>query len=168
MTIITRISQAMQQVLTQTAMKAAQDTGFIQRQMKVSGANFCQTVVLGWLQDPEATLESLCQMGVTVGLEITPQGLDQRFTKAASDCLYQVLQSALTETVQVKSGASCNASMACIIEDSSSITLPEEFDCGLARVWWQRFRQQWGCQAASRWDMLRGDTRWATPHGWTP
>ena len=50
MTIITRISQAMQQVLSQTAMKAAQETGFIQRQMKVSGANFCQTVVLGWSQ----------------------------------------------------------------------------------------------------------------------
>ncbi|MCB9445514.1 MAG: hypothetical protein H6669_14905 [Ardenticatenaceae bacterium] len=95
MTIITRISQAMQHVLTHTATEAAQKTGFTQRQVKVTGANFCQTLVFGWLQEPEATLESLCQTGVTVGLEITPQGLDQRFTKTASDCLYQVLQGAV-------------------------------------------------------------------------
>ena len=133
MTIITRISQAMQHVLTHSATEAARKTGFTQRQVKVTGANFCQTLVFGWLQEPEATLESLCQTGVTVGLEITPQGLDQRFTKAASDCLYQVLQAALTETLQSKAVAIpvLQRFNGVYIEDSSSITLPEE----LAPVW---------------------------------
>lgn len=158
MTIITRISQAMQQVLSQTAMKAAQETGFIQRQMKVSGANFCQTVVLGWLQDPEATLESLCQTGMAVGLEITPQGLDQRFTKTASDCLYQVLQSALAETIQSKAVAIpvLQRFNGVYIEDSSSITLPEE----LASVWsgcgGSGLASNGAVKLQVRWDMLHG------------
>ena len=158
MTIITRISQAMQQVLSQTAMKAAQETGFIQRQMKVSGANFCQTVVLGWLQDPEATLESLCQTGMVVGLEITPQGLDQRFTKAASDCLYQVLQSALAETIQSKAVAIpvLQRFNGVYIEDSSSSTLPEE----LASVWsgcgGNGSASNGAVKLQVRWDMLHG------------
>lgn len=159
MTIITRISQAMQRVLTHTAMKAAKETGFTQRQMKVTGANFCQTVVFGWLQDPEATLEALCQTGVTVGLEITPQGLDQRFTQVASNCLYQVLQAALAETIQSKAVAIpvLQRFNGVYIEDSSSITLPEE----LASVWS-------GCGGSGsasngavklqvRWDMLHGE-----------
>ena len=160
MTIITRISQAMQRVLTHTAMKAAKETGFTQRQMKVTGANFCQTVVFGWLQDPEATLEALCQTGVTVGLEITPQGLDQRFTQVASNCLYQVLQAALAETIQSKAVAIpvLQRFNGVYIEDSSSITLPEE----LASVWS-------GCGGSGsasngavklqvRWDMLHLDS----------
>ncbi|MEJ2747715.1 MAG: IS4 family transposase, partial [Anaerolineae bacterium] len=158
MRIITQVSQAMQRVLTIAATEAAKETGFIQRQVKVTGANFCQTLVFGWLQEPEATLESLCQTGMAVGLDITPQGLDQRFTKAASDCLYQVLQAALSETIQTKAVALpvLQRFNGVYIEDSSSITLPEE----LASVWS-------GCGGSSsasngavklqvRWDMLHG------------
>ena len=158
MTIITEISEAMQRVLTETAEQAAKVTGFIQRQKKITGANFCQTLVFGWLQEPEATLESLSQTGVTVGLEITPQGLDQRFTQEASECLYQVLQAALGEAVSSKGVAIpvLERFNGVYIEDSSSITLPEE----LASVWS-------GCGNGSsaskgtvklqvRWDMLEG------------
>ncbi|MCB9421818.1 MAG: hypothetical protein H6667_18605 [Ardenticatenaceae bacterium] len=59
MTIITRISQAMQHVLTHTATEAAQKTGFTQRQVKVTGANFCQTLVFGWLRAKQRILVKL-------------------------------------------------------------------------------------------------------------
>ena len=159
MTIITRVSQAMQNVLTHAATEAAKTTEFIQRQVKVTGANFCQTLILGWLENPEATLEALCQMGVTVGLEITPQGLEQRFTKAASDCLYQVLQAALRETIQSKAVTIpiLQRFNGVYIEDSSSVTLPKE----LAAIWS-------GCGGSGsasnsavklqvRWDMVKGE-----------
>lgn len=159
MTIITRVSQAMQRVLTDTATKAARETGFIQRQVKVTGANFCQTVVFGWLANPEATLEALCQTGVAVGLEITPQGLDQRFTQAASNCLHQVLQAALAETIQSEAVAVpvLQRFNGVYIEDSSSVTLPNE----LAMVW----SGCGGSDSASRgavklqvrWNVLQGD-----------
>jgi len=159
MTIIARVSQAMQQVLTDTATKAAQETGFIQRQVKVTGANFCQTVVFGWLADPEATLEALCQMGVTVGLAITPQGLDQRFTQAASDCLYQVLQAALRKTIQSEEVAIpvLQRFNGVYIEDSSSVTLPPE----LASIWsgcgGSGSASQGAVKLQVRWNVLQGE-----------
>lgn len=158
MTIIHQVSQAMQKVLSDKAKQAAQETGFVQRQGKVTGANFCQTVVFGWLQNPEATLEALSQTGVSVGLAITPQGLDQRFTKTASRLLYQVLQAALVETI--RAGAVdipvLQRFTGVYIEDSSSLTLPEE----LASIW----QGCGGSGSASngaiklqvRWDMLQG------------
>lgn len=158
MTMITRVSQAMQNVLTNVATKAAKESEFIQRQVKVTGENFCQTVVFGWLQNPEATLEDLCQMGSVVGLEITPQGLDQRFNKQGSDCLYQVLQEALKETIQAKGVAIplLQRFNGVYIEDSSSVTLPEE----LSSVWLgcggNGKHSKGAVKLQVRWDMLSG------------
>lgn len=158
MRIITRISRAMQNVLTHAATKAAKETGFIQRQVKVTGANFCQTLVLGWLQNPEATLEELCQMGVAVGLEITPQGLEQRFTKVASDCLSQVLQAALTETVQSKAVTIplLQRFNGVYIEDSSSITLPEALATEWSGCGGSGSASNSAIKLQVRWDMLHG------------
>ncbi len=159
MTIITRVSQAMQQVLTQAATKAAHETGFIQRQVKVTGANFCQTVVFGWLANPEATLEALCQTGVTVGLEITPQGLDQRFTQSASECLYQVLQAALAETIRSEAVAVpvLQRFNGVYLEDSSSVTLPNE----LAAIWsgcgGSGSASKGSVKLQVRWNVLQGE-----------
>jgi len=63
------------------------ETGFVTRKRKVPGSNFIQTLVFGWLDNPDATLEELAQTGVKVGLDISPQGLDKRFTKESSEYL---------------------------------------------------------------------------------
>ena len=158
MTIIHQISKAMQNVLTEKADQAATTTDFIQRQGKVTGANFCQTLVFGWLQNPEATLEELSQSGVSVGLEISPQGLDQRFTQRASDCLYEVLQAAIAETIQSEAVAIplLQRFAGVYIEDSSCIALPEE----LATVWLgcggNKFTSNGAVKLQVRWDMLQG------------
>ncbi len=92
MTTVTKVVQAMQTILTQTADQAAQLTRFVQRRSKLSGAAFVQTLVFGWLANPQATLEELAQTAATRGVRISPQGLEQRFTPQATQCLYQVLQ----------------------------------------------------------------------------
>jgi hypothetical protein len=79
MTILIEISQAMQKALSQTADEAGRSSGFIQRQVNVTAAKFCQTLVFGLLSDAEASLEAWCQTGVAVGLEISPQGLERAF-----------------------------------------------------------------------------------------
>jgi len=61
MTTIPRISEAMQTVLTTTADNAAHETGFVQRESKMGGASFARTLVFGWLENPQATLEELRQ-----------------------------------------------------------------------------------------------------------
>ena len=53
-----------------------------------------QTLVFGWLNNPEATLEELCQT-VALGIQITSQGLGNRFTPQESDCLGKMLEAAV-------------------------------------------------------------------------
>ena len=60
-----------------------QKTGFIQRQRKLSGAQFAQATVFGWLQHPAATRQQLQQSLLQTGQQVTVQGLDARFSPQA-------------------------------------------------------------------------------------
>jgi hypothetical protein len=51
------------------------------------------------LGNPQASLEELTQTAATLGVEISPQALDQRFTMAAATCVQQVLDAALTRVI---------------------------------------------------------------------
>ena len=133
MSIVSQVTNAMQAVLTRVADIIGRETSFIQRQRKFSGSGFVQTLVFGWLSNPEATLEELCQTAATLGIEITPQGLDNRFTPQASDCLEKVLEAAVgtviaDEPVAIPVLQRFNG---VYIQDSSTVTLPNE----LAVVW---------------------------------
>lgn len=89
---ISQVSKTMQTILCETVHEVAKECGLVRRQRKVTGANLCQTLVMGWLSNPAATLEELCQTGAAVGLEISPQGLDQRFTKETAEFLQRMLE----------------------------------------------------------------------------
>ena len=91
MATIAQVSQAMQTVLTTVADTAARATGFVQRASKLTGALFTQTLVLGFLANPDSTREELAQTAAALGLPITPQGLDQRMTEAGAATLLEVL-----------------------------------------------------------------------------
>ena len=95
MSKIPQIAQALQTVLTTTADAAAQKTGFTKRQSKLTGSAFVQTLVLGWLSDPEASLNNLTSMAAHFGVSISAQGLDQRFSAHSAACLHQVLDAAV-------------------------------------------------------------------------
>jgi hypothetical protein len=133
MTTIAQLSQKMQSVLTRTARAVERRSGFVQRQGKLTGASWVQTLVLGWMARPQATLDQLTQMGQVVGVRISPQGLDQRFGPAGA----RLLQSVLTEAIQ-RLWAAERTSLAVlerftqvILQDSTQIALPAE----LAEVW---------------------------------
>ena len=97
--IIPQVVQSMRSVLGSVADEAGRETGFVQRQRKLTGGTFVQTLVFGWLASPQASLEELAQMAVVRGVEITPQGLDQRFTPEAAECLKQVLAKGVQQLV---------------------------------------------------------------------
>jgi Transposase DDE domain len=98
MATVPRVATALQRVLGPTAEVAARTSGFIQRQRQLTGASFVQGLVFGWLAHPMATYDQLAQAVTRAGTPITPQGLEQRFTKTAATCLHQVL-TAMVETV---------------------------------------------------------------------
>ncbi|MDP9311675.1 MAG: hypothetical protein M3R24_12480 [Chloroflexota bacterium] len=87
----------MQTVFTSVAATAARTTGFIRRQRQITGAGFVQALVFGFLANPAATLEQLAQSTANVGIVISPQGLDQRFTERAAACLQAVLEAVLLQ-----------------------------------------------------------------------
>jgi len=130
---VTQVSKAMQTVLTSVANQAGRATGFIQREVKMSGASFCQSLVFGWLANPQASLEELSQTAALVGVPITPQGLDQRFTERGAACLYQVLQASVEQVIAAEPVAIplLQRFNGVYLEDSSTISLPVE----LAEVW---------------------------------
>ncbi len=157
--IISQVSQAMQTVLINVADELAQTSGFIKRQVKVTGSNFCQTLVMGWLAKPEATLEELCQTAAAVELEITPQGLEQRFTKEAADFMKAELEEAIAQVIQAEPVTIpiLQRFKGVYLTDSSTVSLPDE----LSEVWVGCGNGKDGGKAAlkleTRLDMLQGE-----------
>lgn len=133
MTIITQVSKAMRKVLTTKADELGQSTGFIKRHVKVTGAWFAQTLIFGWLMNPWATLEELTQTGASLGVALSPQGLDQRFTPAASELLRGLVDEAMTQVVSAEPVAIPLLARfnGVYLEDSTIVTLPTE----LAATW---------------------------------
>lgn len=99
MTTIPEVAHALRTVLRDVADATAQTSGFVQRRSKVTGSVFVRTVVFGWLANPQATVEQLSQTSAALGVPVSPQGLDQRFTPAAAACLEAVLGAAVGQVL---------------------------------------------------------------------
>ena len=126
MTTIPHVARTMRTLLTTTAETVARQTGCVQRRSKLTGAGLVQTLVLDWLAEPAATLQQLTQLAARVGITITPQALQQRFTAATAACLEQVLAVAVTQVIQaVPVAIPClRRFVAVLAPDSTTITLP--------------------------------------------
>jgi hypothetical protein len=99
MASIPQVAQALRTVLTRVANRAARATRLVQRRSKLSGAKFVQTLVFGWLANPAATSEELAQTAATLGVKITAQGLEPRFTERAAQGVERVLQAAVQQVI---------------------------------------------------------------------
>ena len=127
MTTIPQLSQILQKLLIEDANTIGRESGFIQRQRKLSGASFAQGLVFGWQANPQASLEELCQSARVCGVEISPQGLQERLNSPqANRFLHQLLLKGVSYLVQSQSERDdLLASFAGVyIQDSSQIELP--------------------------------------------
>ena len=127
MLTVAKVAGVLQRVLMDTAEEAARASGCVRRVRRFTGATFVQTLVLGWLAHPAATLDQLCQTAATRGVAITPQGLAARFTGAAATCLRQVLEAAVTEVVATDPAVLplLDRFAAVVVQDSTLIALPD-------------------------------------------
>jgi len=130
---IPQVAETMKTVLTDVAEGVARVTGFVQRRSKMGGAEFVQSLVFGWLGNPAATLEELTQTAAVLGVEISPQGLEQRFTPAAAECVRHVLEGAVGQLLKAEAVAVpiLRRFAGVYVQDSTVVNLPEE----LAAVW---------------------------------
>lgn len=134
MITIPQVATAMQTVLTSLADQAGRASDFIVRQTKLTGSAFVQTLVFGFLANPDATVEQLAHTAAIAGVSLSPQAIDQRFTPTAAACLEHVLTDAM-RMVQVASTPLASPILErfvrVVVEDTTTITLP----AALADVW---------------------------------
>ena len=153
------VEETLSYVLEERAKEVARETGCVQREVKFSGATLLQTVVVGWLQHPDASLESLASTAEIRAVSVTDTAIHKRFTPQCAQFLHRMLE----ELCQVAVLADQDVPLALlrrfrtvVIEDSSSIALPDE----LAEYWRGCGGNQAHTAAAVklhvRWDLKRG------------
>jgi hypothetical protein len=125
---VTQVAETLRQILEAEANQLAKDTGFIQRERTISGADFAQTLIFGWLEEPEISLDGMTQVAGRRDVEITASGWHQRFTPEAVTFLERLLERLTQVRLQAEAApvALLNRFTAVIVEDSSSISFPEE------------------------------------------
>jgi len=130
MAIIAQVSQAMQTLLTTTTEAAAATLGYVKRpdRAKFTPSTLVQTLVYGWLAQPTATVEQLAQMAGRVGVDVSPQAIDQRFTAATADLLQQVLLASVQQVITADTVALpiLQRFTSVRVQDSTSIGLPDD------------------------------------------
>jgi len=156
---VSQIGEALEQVLEKDANRLAREIGFVKRERKLSGADFVQIMVFGWLEKGDASLERLTQVAQEREVTISAPGISKRFTPQAAILLERILGRLAqyrmrAEAVEIPL---LRRFSAVVLEDSSSVTLPTV----LVKVW----RGCGGSGNASksavkmhvRWDVLSGE-----------
>ena len=161
MSNLAQIESALKEILEEQAPQLARETGFIERERNLSGADFAQTLICGWLQEPQITLDGLSQLAQIREVTISAPGLSKRFTPEAAAFLEALLQRVASQHMRAEAVdiPLLRRFSAVIVEDSTQIRLPSE----LAHLWQ-------GCggrgsmspaqvKLHTRWDLLCGELR---------
>lgn len=124
---ITQVADAMQTVLEQVPEDQARSSGFLKRRRNLSAAVFVKTLVFGFLAKPDASLDELTRVAAVLGVKITPQALDERFTLEAAELLRRVLQASIQAMIVADPVplAILARFTEVVLLDSSTISLPE-------------------------------------------
>jgi hypothetical protein len=130
MRTISQIEGALKLVFTKCAQKAGRKSGFVQRRSKLTASKWVRTLTFGYLANPQATLCELSQMAAVCGCQITAQGIDERFSRRAAECLREVLRQAVKVMVRSNGGGAKSTLLGKFREvrvtDSTVIHLPKE------------------------------------------
>src|SRR5438309_1902091 len=123
---VTQVAETVQRILGEEGEQVAHEVGFIQRERVLSGADFVQSLILGWLQEPEITLDGLTQVLERREVSISASELSQRFTPEAATLLQRVLERLCAEQREVEpvNIALLKRFSAVTLEERPTFTLP--------------------------------------------
>lgn len=115
------------------ANELARQAGVIQRKRVFSGASLLQLFVFGWLKNPQGGPSYLARFAGSLGLKLSKQAIEERFTMRTADWLLAVLRPGVPFLVcaQAVSIPLLQRFTAVLLEDGSTITLP----ASLKQVW---------------------------------
>lgn len=128
MDTIAQLAQHVKRLVDDFACAASRSHPVILRQRKFSASTLASTFILGFLRHPHASDEQLAQMAGMLGVNVTTQAVEQRYTQRLADFLQELFRHA----VQVQLGS--QQVLAPLLErftdvelqDSSVVSLPEE------------------------------------------
>jgi hypothetical protein len=159
MSSVAYVADQVQQILHERANVLAKETGCIVRVRKFTGATLLQTLVFGFQQHPDASLEQLASTAQLGNVAVSDTAVHERFTPECAQFLHQVLEEMTSVVVQAAHDVPIKLLRrfrAVLLEDSSSIALPDE----LAEVWQGCGGKQAHTKAAvklhTRWELKRG------------
>ncbi len=101
MSILQQVPDKMQTILETVADEVAVTTGLVKRKRKLTGSALAQILVLGWLENLEASYQQLTETAATLGIQVSRQALEQRLTPETAEMLKLTLDTAITEMLEV-------------------------------------------------------------------
>ncbi len=159
MSSITEVSEVLTEVLNKTANRLARETDVIKRVRNLNGADFAQSLIFGWLQDPDISLEGLCQvMGRREGA-LTASGLCQRFTPESAEFFRRILEELSAHHLRAEESVPPKVLQhfqAVLLEASSIIGLPKELSVIWKGCGGHPGASEGGVKLYVRWDVLTG------------
>lgn len=124
---LNRLAATLQDLLTEVADRLAADCGFIRRRRKLTGPHFAQAVVFSALAHSDVTAGRLRSTAAAVGLRISRQSLDERFTTPAAEFLKRLLAEATARMIASPVAIPLLRRFATVeVLDSSIVALPAE------------------------------------------
>lgn len=124
----TQQSEIIQSFMQAMATEQGDMSGFVKRRSKMTASVFVETMVLGLLEKPEASLNELVQISAKLGVEISEPGLHGRINAKGVELLKGLLDSSLKQFAgqsEVPAAVLDRFSRVDLL-DSTQITLPKE------------------------------------------
>ena len=99
---------------------------FVQRTSKLTAERFVEALVMGYIANPLSSLEEICKLIKQKGVEISKQGLDQRFNARAIELMKAVFSESLKDFQDEREKVFdlLKPFSSVKIQDSSGISLP--------------------------------------------
>jgi len=129
MSIINQVAASLQTALGAPLDAIGRRTGVIQRQRKFAGASLLKMVVLTVLKSPNARSDDFVTTAAQLGVTVTPQAVEKRFTEPLIAFLRAGLEHVLEHAVAAEPAAIplFERFTAVEIGDSTTITLPDDY-----------------------------------------
>jgi hypothetical protein len=128
MGMIPKVAAAVVGLFGDEADTEAKACGVVQRVRKFTGSLLLQTLVFGFLARPNASDEDLAETAASLGIEVSPQAVSQRFDEKLSGFLQATFRKAIRRVIgSEKSLAPMLKRFASVVVmDSTTISLPPE------------------------------------------
>ncbi len=106
MSSIAQVSEIMELILSKRAKQWERPTGFVQRSsVQLDGPVFAQTCVLTWMHKPDAGYSPLRHTAGSLGVHVSTQAIEQRFSAASARLLAALVEEAVGQMISSEARA---------------------------------------------------------------